>query len=67
MTWSERNLVYCGTKVKVAFNLLQDALSDVDPDKYPSAFGLIKAAYHSTMLADKELGCRMYEETARIE
>lgn len=66
MTWVERHLMEVGTKVHAAYKLLDEAVHDLDAEKFPMACGLIKGAIVSTFEADKELGKCIYDATERI-
>ena len=66
MTWEERHLMEAGTKVHAAYKLLDEAVHDLDAEKFPMACGLIKGATVSTLEADKELGKCIHDATERI-
>ncbi len=66
MTWEERHLMEAGTKTHAAYKLLVEAGCDLDEEKYPMAWGLIKGATLSTLEADKELEKCIHDATERI-
>ena len=67
MTWDDRNLMDAYTTVRLVRAALEKVVSDIDQVKFPTAFGLVKAAEQASLLADKELRKLVYDRTERAE
>ena len=66
MTWDERNLMDAYTTVRLVRTALDKVVSEMDQDKFPTAFGLVKAAERASWLADQELHSLVVDKTERI-